>query len=76
MSDPESIAEALLQLKQRLRAVEHDVGIQLSSLQTQMRTERKLAEDRHETQMVRFDSVDAVLQALAIKLSTNGSGHG
>lgn len=72
----EKLEQEFKRLQECVRGIDHDVGLQLSQMQTLIRTERKLADDRHETQMARFDSLDGQLHALMLKLSTNGSGHG
>lgn len=69
-----SVEEEIKAVKERQRELDMDVTLQLSQMQTQLRTERKLADDRHEMQMQRFDAIDAQLASIAAALGTNGSG--
>lgn len=76
-----NLEDAMGQLKDRVAAVEFDMGGQLLAFRQQLLIERRLADDRHEAQMKRFDaldsaihSLDSAIHSIAMKLSTNGTG--
>ncbi len=66
------IADRLAMHDQRLRGVIQDTYLQLGAIRAEVTAERRIAEDRHEMVMRRFDALDRVEKLL----TTNGSGGG
>lgn len=69
------VAEVLEEHQRKLEGIS-DLKRELLNIHQEILTERKLADDRHETLYRKLDGIDKKLDMLSMKLSMNGSGDG
>ena len=81
-----NVVEELQRIRERHRELDFSIGGELLAIRQEIRTERRIAEDRHETLWGKLDAIEAQLTELALLLKnlkphtngtngTNGTGH-